>query len=749
MLAAAPRTAGTFGRTLPQRDGIMKRLCLPGLAYRLAAPALFAGALGLAATAGCAGETPTGAGGSASATSTGEGGMAGVTATASASSSGGTGGTGASTSSVGSAGGTGGATSSGSSSSGTGGEGGAPFMPPLGTAEYPAETEQNNLKSSANVLQMGTKGFTASLHPLGDVDVFEVDVIVGGSQLRAEITDGMGGCPAGATPYLRIFDKSGMLLASDKTSGAASCPLLLPADNTALQGLAAGQYYVQIENLSINPMPFYVVDIKLTPPSCGDAIVQFPAGEQCDDGANVGSDGCSPTCQLEGLFGNEVEPNNTSATANPIGANNGIVAAIGAGGDQDFFSFVVTVAGSSVALTIDDGLGTCPSGFDSKIYLYNASNNEIANDDEGGDASCSAIVPAVYPAVATLAVGTYFVKVEEFGNNGIAPFYVLNIKVQAPACGDGILQMGEQCDDGNVASGDGCSTTCVLEGNFLTEIETNDTQATANPLGGADGFAAAVSPIGDQDYFSFDVVTPGSSVFIQVTDGLNGCPNGFDSKLTLFNPIGAIIGMADDGGAAKCSLMSPPNTAATTNMAVGTYKVRVEYNGNSAQIPSYVLKIKVVPPACGDGVIQSATEQCDDANTTAGDGCNASCQAEPPYEIEPNGTRMTATPRWPGFNNWIGSIAPPDRDYYSFTLAAPGTVTLTVHTVNNAATCPGDTLLHLDNSAGVELLSDDDGGVSPCSSLSKALPAGTFYVWVQGYMDTKQIGKYQLDLTVN
>jgi cysteine-rich repeat protein len=738
----------------------MKRLCLPELAHRVAAPALFAGALGLAAIAGCAGETPTGAGGGSSTTGSGEGGMATASSTATTSSTGGSGGgsSSASTSSVGGAGGTGGTggatatSSSASSSAGTGGDGGmggAPFMPPPGTAEYPAETEQNNLKSSANVLQMGTKGFTASLHPVGDVDVFEVDVTLGGSQLRAEITDGMGGCPSGATTYMRVFDKSGLLLAADKDSGAASCSLLLPADNPALQGLAVGQYYVQVENLSIVAMPFYVVDIKLTPPSCGDAVVQFPAGEQCDDGANVAGDGCSPTCQLEGLFGNEVEPNDTTGTANPIGANNGMVAAIGTSGDQDYYSFTVTVPGSSVALTIDDGLGTCPSGFDSKMYLFDASNNEIASDDESGDASCSAILPTDYPAVASLAVGTYYVRVEEYGNNDIAPFYVLRIKLQPPACGDGILQLGEQCDDGNLAAGDGCSPTCVLEGNFVTETEPNDTQATANPLGGADGFAASITPIGDQDYFSFDVVAPGSSAFIQVTDGLNGCPSGFDSKITLFNPIGALIATADDGGAAKCSLMSPPNTPATTNMAVGTYKVRVEYNGNSTQIASYVLKIKVVAPGCGDTVLQSPTEQCDDGNTTPGDGCNATCQAEPPYEIEPNGTLMTATPQWPGFSNWIGFIAPPDRDYFSFTLAAPGTVTLTVHSVNDAATCPGDTLLHLDNAAGAELTSDDDGGIFPCSSLNKALPAGTFYAWVQGYQDTKQIGKYQLDLTVN
>ena len=30
-------------------------------------------------------------------------------------------------------------------------------------------------------------------------------------------------------------------------------------------------------------------------------------------------------------------------------------------------------------------------------------------------------------------------------------------------CGDGIVQAGEQCDDGNVAPGDGCGATCTVE----------------------------------------------------------------------------------------------------------------------------------------------------------------------------------------------------------------------------------------------------------------------------------------------
>ncbi len=35
-----------------------------------------------------------------------------------------------------------------------------------------------------------------------------------------------------------------------------------------------------------------------------------------------------------------------------------------------------------------------------------------------------------------------------------------------PVCGNGSVENGEQCDDGNTASGDGCSATCQLESGF-------------------------------------------------------------------------------------------------------------------------------------------------------------------------------------------------------------------------------------------------------------------------------------------
>jgi cysteine-rich repeat protein len=38
------------------------------------------------------------------------------------------------------------------------------------------------------------------------------------------------------------------------------------------------------------------------------------------------------------------------------------------------------------------------------------------------------------------------------------------------ACGDGVTEPGEQCDDGNVINGDGCSATCEFESNTCSDV---------------------------------------------------------------------------------------------------------------------------------------------------------------------------------------------------------------------------------------------------------------------------------------
>src|SRR6185503_18541470 len=117
---------------------------------------------------------------------------------------------------------------------------------------------------------------------------------------------------------------------------------------------------------------------------------------------------------------------------------------------------------------------------------------------------------------------------------------------------------------------------------------------------GADGFVAAVSPAGDQDYFTFNIVAPGSTVTIETSDGLGGCPMGFDSKIYLYDPMGMEIINDDDGGTIPCSRISPANKPSDNNLPAGLYTVRVERAGNALPQALYVIKIKVTAPGCGD-----------------------------------------------------------------------------------------------------------------------------------------------------
>ena len=456
-----------------------------------------------------------------------------------------------------------GTTSASSSSSATagGGAGGSGFVAPTGTADYPAETEPNNTPQTANPLAAGTKGFTASIWPLGDVDDFSFQVVTQGTSVSIWTGDGMGGCPAGARTLLRVADSQGTVLGTNTNGGPAGCSHLDPSNDPALLSLAPGTYVVHVEADAIETIPFYIVGIDVQPPACGDGIVQVLSGEQCDLGAANGpASGCSATCQLEsGHFIFETEPNDTQATGNSLDGADGVVGQIEPVGDVDYFTFDVTVPGSSVYAETGDGFSGCPANFDSVMYLFDPSGHQIAFDDDGGVVPCSRISPALYPAAANLAVGTYAIEVQRFGNSLAAPYYVMSFKLSPPSCGDGIVEAGEQCDLGamNGVAGSGCSATCQLTGNYIPETEPNDTQALANPLGSADGFVASISPIGDLDYFSFVVTTPGSSVTIQIGDGLGGCPAGFDSLLYLYAPSHSQIAMDHGSGVAPCSKISP------------------------------------------------------------------------------------------------------------------------------------------------------------------------------------------------
>lgn len=51
--------------------------------------------------------------------------------------------------------------------------------------------------------------------------------------------------------------------------------------------------------------------------------------------------------------------------------------------------------------------------------------------------------------------------------------YVVRASKEVPACGNGVVSVDEQCDDGNVVPGDGCSEKCSVEAGFSCFTDTS------------------------------------------------------------------------------------------------------------------------------------------------------------------------------------------------------------------------------------------------------------------------------------
>jgi fibro-slime domain-containing protein len=149
-------------------------------------------------------------------------------------------------------------------------------------------------------------------------------------------------------------------------------------------------------------------------------------------------------------------------------------------------------------------------------------------------------------------------------------------------CGDGVLEAGEQCDDGNSKPGDGCSGTCQIEPGWTC-------------------------PMVDEPCVRDVSATCGNGVLNSGEE----CDDG--------NTV------SGDGCSNACRI-EPGWTCPTVD------KPCVELDA-----------ARVEPAVCGDGVIESG-ETCDDGNTVSGDGCSSTCEIEPGYACPTPGQPCVKSP---------------------------------------------------------------------------------------------------------
>lgn len=176
-------------------------------------------------------------------------------------------------------------------------------------------------------------------------------------------------------------------------------------------------------------------------------------------------------------------------------------------------------------------------------------------------------------------------------------------------CGDGKIDPGEACDDGNSASADGCAASCVVEKDFA--CPTPGAPCVSTVVCG-DGKVSGAETCDDHNANAGD----GCDAACHVEAGWK-CP--FIGKKC--EAAGCGDGIIVDKEECEDGNANPGDGCDAT--------CRLEYGW---KCPNVAMPCQ--PTACGDGVVEGK-EPCDDGNNNMGDGCTPFCVREPDCSAGP------------------------------------------------------------------------------------------------------------------
>lgn len=178
---------------------------------------------------------------------------------------------------------------------------------------------------------------------------------------------------------------------------------------------------------------------------------------------------------------------------------------------------------------------------------------------------------------------TYYVVADSYQG---CDTFSLRVSAATPVpCGNGTLQTGEACDDGNTASGDGCTNRCEIEFGYAC-------------TGAGAGSCSAIPSIG-----TFE---PGAPIPEQTGGPIAAGASvshmiSFTGEVLLDGSVVAAAGNPDVRIVAPTGILFSHLASGTTEawsgdrLSAGTYEIRITASGTTA-IPSYTLNLTTAAP---------------------------------------------------------------------------------------------------------------------------------------------------------
>jgi cysteine-rich repeat protein len=298
-----------------------------------------------------------------------------------------------------------------------------------------------------------------------------------------------------------------------------------------------------------------------TPSHCGDGIVDLGAGEKCDDGNDVDGDGCDNDCTVS------------------------------CGADVD-----------CTDSQLCNGLETCHPTAHTCLEGIPAADGTPCTDASGAAGLCR----------SGTCAGLF--------------------------CGNGTVETGEECDDGNTVSGDGCDNDCTWTCETAAECDDGLACNGAEVCGSGTHRCGPGTTAPDGTACDRDGNPATRDICLAATCSASFCGDGWTDALPGeecddANTVSgdgceptclwtcAASGACDDDDACSGTETCDPGThtcRAGTPLADGTVCTTT---GGS---PGRCRAGTCARSTCGNSTLDPG-EECDDGNTTDGDGCDSTC----------------------------------------------------------------------------------------------------------------------------